>query len=74
MQNWIINVNCMLLRIDCVYVQGDSLLRRGGSSRGRGRGGYSVSTAGGNIVRLRDKSLPQIEFEQVRIRYIINSL
>ncbi|XP_026327257.1 uncharacterized protein LOC113235650 isoform X2 [Hyposmocoma kahamanoa] len=44
--------------------QGDSLLRRGGSSRGRGRGGYSVATAAGNIVRLRDKSLPQIEFEQ----------
>ncbi|XP_022838028.1 uncharacterized protein LOC111365070 isoform X2 [Spodoptera litura] len=44
--------------------QGDSLLRRGGSGRGRGRGGYSVATtAGGNIVRIRDK-VPLLEFEQ----------
>ncbi|XP_072949125.1 uncharacterized protein Chro isoform X2 [Epargyreus clarus] len=38
--------------------QGDSLLRRGGGARGRGRGGASsVSTAAGNIVRIRDKAI-----------------
>ncbi|CAG9786662.1 unnamed protein product [Diatraea saccharalis] len=36
--------------------QGDSLLRRGGITRGRGRGSYaSIATAGGNIVRIREK-------------------
>lgn len=46
--------------------QGDSLLRRGGSSRGRGRGGgYAVATAGGNIVRIRDNKIPvSFEFDQ----------
>lgn len=43
--------------------QGDSLLRRGGSSRGRGRGGYSISTAGGNIVRIRDKAPVPVSFD-----------
>ncbi|CAH2096305.1 unnamed protein product [Euphydryas editha] len=43
--------------------QGDSLLR-GGSPRGRGRGrGYSVSTAAGNIVRVREKPIA-IEFDK----------
>ncbi|XP_026734212.1 uncharacterized protein LOC113498436 isoform X2 [Trichoplusia ni] len=44
--------------------QGDSLLRRGGSGRGRGRGGYSVATAAGNIVRIRDKVPVALEFDQ----------
>ncbi|XP_028161386.1 uncharacterized protein LOC114353529 isoform X2 [Ostrinia furnacalis] len=45
---------------------GDSLLRRGGSVRGRGRGGFaSVSTAAGNIVRIRDKTPQQLlDFDQ----------
>ncbi|KAL0883253.1 hypothetical protein ABMA27_016675 [Loxostege sticticalis] len=47
--------------------QGDSLLRRGGSARGRGRGSYvSVSTAAGNIVRIREKPQAALmdQFEQ----------
>ncbi|KAG6456977.1 hypothetical protein O3G_MSEX010046 [Manduca sexta] len=43
--------------------QGDSLLRRGGSARGRGRGAYAISTAGGNIVRIRDKTPQPIPFD-----------
>ncbi|KAL4707835.1 hypothetical protein ACJJTC_001781 [Scirpophaga incertulas] len=47
--------------------QGETLLRRGGgSSRGRGRGGYSsIATAGGNIIRIRERP-PQatLEFDQ----------
>ncbi|XP_050351184.1 uncharacterized protein LOC126773965 isoform X1 [Nymphalis io] len=45
--------------------QGDSLLRgSGGTTRGRGRGrGYSVSTAAGNIVRIREKPIT-IEFDK----------
>ncbi|XP_028161423.1 uncharacterized protein LOC114353529 isoform X7 [Ostrinia furnacalis] len=48
---------------------GDSLLRRGGSVRGRGRGGFaSVSTAAGNIVRIRDKTPQQLlDFDQVEM-------
>ncbi|XP_039752835.1 uncharacterized protein LOC120628522 isoform X1 [Pararge aegeria] len=47
--------------------QGDSLLRGssprgGGGMRGRGRG-YSVATSAGNIVRIREKSVP-IEFDK----------
>ncbi|CAB3221822.1 unnamed protein product [Arctia plantaginis] len=45
--------------------QGDSLLRRGGAGRGRGRAGYAVATAGGNIVRIRDNKTPvAFEFDQ----------
>ncbi|GBP22389.1 Chromo domain protein LHP1 [Eumeta japonica] len=42
-----------------------SLLRRsGGTPRGRGRGGYSISTAGGNIVRIREKPASfMVDFE-----------
>lgn len=49
-------------------MQGDSLLRRGGSARGRGRGGAQVATAAGNIIRIRDKTAGSIpfDFDQVR--------
>ncbi|XP_073955786.1 chromodomain-containing protein chromator isoform X2 [Choristoneura fumiferana] len=43
--------------------QGDSLLRRGGSARGRGRGGAHVATAAGNIIRIRDKTAGSIPFD-----------
>ncbi|XP_059049995.1 uncharacterized protein LOC131844993 isoform X2 [Achroia grisella] len=44
--------------------QGDSLLRRGASARGRGRGSYSaVSTAAGNVVRIREKAPVPITFD-----------
>ncbi|CAK1556358.1 unnamed protein product [Leptosia nina] len=36
-------------------IAGDSLLRRGGSVRGRGRGNFSLSP---NIMRVKDKSAP----------------
>ncbi|XP_061383652.1 uncharacterized protein LOC116769996 isoform X1 [Danaus plexippus] len=45
--------------------QGDSLLRgsgRGGMTRGRPRGGHSVATAAGNIVRIREKPV-NVNFE-----------
>lgn len=44
--------------------QGDSLLRGAGSARGRGRGrGYSISTAAGNIVRVREKPVA-VDFDK----------
>ncbi|XP_060803132.1 uncharacterized protein LOC106132127 isoform X2 [Amyelois transitella] len=44
--------------------QGDSLLRRGGAGgRGRGRGFTSVSTAAGNIVRIREKPALPVPFD-----------
>lgn len=54
---------------DCVtksrVSQGDSLLRGAGSARGRGRGrGYSVSTAAGNVVRVREKPVA-VDFDKV---------
>lgn len=60
--------------IRCLYIeksnyimlnQGDSLLRgsgRGGMTRGRPRGGHSVATAAGNIVRIREKPV-NVNFE-----------
>lgn len=51
--------------MSCVRVQGDSLLRGAGSARGRGRGrGYAVSTAAGNIVRVREKPVA-VDFDKV---------
>ncbi|CAH2980927.1 unnamed protein product [Chilo suppressalis] len=45
--------------------QGDSLLRRGGMIRGRGRGSYpSIATAGGNIVRIREKVPISLDFDR----------
>lgn len=55
------------ISIDVLFPQGDSLVRGTGSPRGgtRGRGrGYSVSTAAGNVVRIREKPVA-VEFDKV---------